>query len=125
MENLRSMTGNLAPAPSARENAVAVENEGAPLDSAHPPAVHVFHLHDLELGADLLGLVREQLEGKAHLDLEILVRPEAIARDSGYRPSRLLALREQIAELRPLSGAARGLVLAVEMESDALGLDTR
>src|SRR5258708_28089434 len=120
MENLRSMTGNLAPAALAREKAVAVEHEGAPRDSARPPAVHVFHLHDLELGADLLGLVREQLEGKAHLDLEILVRLEAVARDSGYRASRLLELRVEIAELRPFVGAARGVVLRVELEDGQL-----
>src|SRR6266853_2528887 len=125
IEDLLSMTGNLDPAPFAPENAVAVEHEGAPLDSAHPPAVHVFHLHDLELGADLLGLVREQLEGKAHLDLEILVRLEAVARDSGYRASRLLELRVEIAELRPFVGAARGVVLRVEIEDEQLGFDRR
>src|SRR4029077_503873 len=92
IEDLLSMTGNLDPAPFAPENAVAVEHEGAPLDSAHPPAVHVFHLHDPELGADLLGLVREQLEGKAHLGLEILVRLEAVARASCSPESPLLEL---------------------------------
>src|SRR5439155_16259956 len=87
--------------------------------------VHVFHLHDPELGADLLGLVREQLEGKAHLGLEILVRLDAVARDSGYRTSRLLELRVEIAELRSFVGAARCVVLRVEIEDEQLGFDRR
>src|SRR5439155_13600970 len=87
--------------------------------------VHVFHLHDPELGADLLGLVREQLEGKAHLGLEILVRLDAVARDSGYRTSRLLELRVEIAELRSFVGAARGVVLRLEIQDEQLGFDRR
>src|SRR5713226_6445104 len=76
IEHLLGVTGNLDSAPFAPENAVAVEHEGAALDSAHLLAVHVFHLHDPELSADFLGLVRKQLEGKAHLGLEIFVRPK-------------------------------------------------
>src|SRR6266568_4889507 len=76
IEHLLGVTGNLDSAPFAPENAVAVEHEGAALDPAHLLSVHVFHLHDSELAADFLGLVRKQLEGKAHLGLEIFVRPE-------------------------------------------------
>src|SRR6266852_7141080 len=125
IEHLLSMTGDLDPAPFALENAVAVEHEGASLDSADLLAVHVLHLHHPELFADLFVFVRQQLEGKAHLGLEILVRLEAVARDSGYRTSRLLELRVEIAELRPFVGAARGVVLRVEIEDEQLGFDRR
>src|SRR6266511_455624 len=125
IEHLLGVTGNLDSAPFAPENAVAVEHEGAALDPAHLLSVHVFHLHDSELAADFLGLVRKQLEGKAHLGLEIFVRPEAIARDSDYRTSRLLELGVEIAELRPFVGAARGVVLRVEIKDEQLGFDRR
>src|SRR6266852_3428214 len=125
IEHLLSMTGDLDPAPFALENAVAVEHEGASLDSADLLAVHVLHLHHAELFADLFVFVRQQLEGKAHLGLEILVRLEAVARDSGYRTSRLQELRVEIAELRPFVGAARGVVLRVEIEDEQLGFDRR
>src|SRR6266702_5145183 len=125
IEHLLGVTGNLDSAPFAPESAVAVEHEGAALDPAHLLSVHVFHLHDSELAADFLGLVRKQLEGKAHLGLEIFVRPETIARDSDYRTSRLLELGVEIAELRPFVGAARGVVLRVEIEDEQLGFDRR
>src|SRR5216117_3114140 len=57
IEHLLDMAWNLDSAPFAPENAVAVEHEGAALDTAHLLAVHVFHLHDPELSADFLGLV--------------------------------------------------------------------
>src|SRR5712692_1662645 len=125
IEHLLGVTGNLDSAPFAPENAVAVEHEGAALDPAYLLAVHVFHLHDPELAADFLGLVRKQLEGKAHLGLEIFVRPETVARDAEDRASCLLQSRVEIAELCPFIGAARGVVLRVEIKDEQLGLDRR
>src|SRR5882672_3008500 len=125
IEHLLGVTGNLDSAPFAPENAVAVEHEGAAFDPTHLFAVHVFHLHDPELSADFLGFVRKQLEGEAHLGLEILVRLETVARDAGNRTSRLLELRVEIAELYPLVGAARGVVLRVEIKDEQLGFDRR
>src|SRR6267378_2942804 len=125
IEHLLGVAGNLDSAPFAPENAVAVEHEGAAFDAADLLAVHVLHLHHAELFADLFVFVRQQLEGKAHFGFEILVRLEAVARDSGYRTSRLLELRVEIAELRPFVGAARGVVLRVEIEDEQLGFDRR
>src|SRR6266568_6407854 len=125
IEHLLGMTGNLDPAPFAPENAVAVEHEGAALDAPYLFPVQVLHLHHAELFANLFVFVRQQLEGKPHLGLEILVRLEAVARDSGYRTSRLLELRVEIAELRPFVGAARRVVLRVEIEDEQLGFDRR
>src|SRR5712692_8497091 len=57
IEHLLGVAGDFDSAPFAPEDAVAVEHEGAALDSTHLLAVHVFHLHDPELSADFLGLV--------------------------------------------------------------------
>src|SRR5712692_10900861 len=105
IEHLLGVTGNLDSAPFAPENAIAVEHEGAALDAPYLLAVHVFHLHDPELAADFLGLVRKQLEGKAHLGLEIFVRPETVTRDAKDRASCLLKSGVEIAELCPFIGA--------------------
>src|SRR5437879_7791210 len=72
IEHLLSVARNLDAAPLAPDHAIAVEDEGAALDAAHLLAVHVFHLHDAELVANLLALVGEQLERKLHLGLEVL-----------------------------------------------------
>src|SRR5712691_13335988 len=58
IEHLLGVAGNLDSAPFAPENAVGVEHEGAALDSADLLAVHVLHLHDAELFADLFVFVR-------------------------------------------------------------------
>src|SRR5260221_2539709 len=125
IEHLLGVTGDLDSAPFAPEDAVAVEHESAPLDPPHLFAVHVLHLHDPELAADFLGLVRKQLEGKSHLGLEILVRLETVARDSGYRTSRLLELGVEIAKLRAFRGAARSVVLGVEIQDQQPGFERR
>src|SRR6266852_2537924 len=57
IEHLLGVAVAFDSAPFAPEDAVAVEHEGAALDSTHLLAVHVFHLHDPELSADFLGLV--------------------------------------------------------------------
>src|SRR5882672_11097112 len=125
IEHLLDVAWNLDPAPFAPENAVAVEHEGAAFDAAYLFPVQVLHLHHTELIADLFVFVGQQLEGKAHLGLEIVVRLDAVARDSGYRTSRLLELRVEIAELRSFVGAARRVVLRVEIEDEQLGFDRR
>src|SRR5712671_1482015 len=125
IEHLLGVARNLDSAPLAPENAVAVEHEGAALDAPYLFPVKVLHFHPPELAADFLGLVGKQLEGKSHLGLEILVRLETVARDSGYRTSRLLELGVEIAKLRAFRGAARGVVLGVEIKDQQLGFDRR
>src|SRR5258705_51292 len=75
IEHLLSVARNLDAAPFAPDHAIAVEDKGAALDAAHLLSIHVLHFHDAELVADLLAFVGEQVEGKPHLGLEILVRP--------------------------------------------------
>src|SRR6267154_366450 len=125
IEHLLGVAGNFDSAPLAPENAVAVEHEGAALDAPYFFPVKVLHFHHPELAADFLGLVGKQLEGKSHLRLEILVRLETVTRDSGYRTSRLLELGVEIAKLRAFRGAARGVVLGVEIQDQQLGFERR
>src|SRR6266853_1417913 len=125
IEHLLGMAWNLDPAPFAPEDALAVEHEGAALDAPHLFPVQVLHLHHAELIADPFAFVGQQLEGKAHLGLEILVRLDAVARDSGYRAPLFLELRVEIAELRSFVGAARGVVLRIEIQDEQLGFDRR
>src|SRR5882672_10500126 len=112
-EHLLGMTRNLDPAPFAPDHAIPVEDEGAALDAAHLPAVHV--LHHAELVADLLALVGQEVEGEPHLGLEVLVRLDAVARDAVHGRAGLDELGVQVAELRAFDGATRGIVLRVEV----------
>src|SRR5436190_6053371 len=125
IEHLLGMAWNLDSAPFAPENAVAVEHEGAAFDAAYLFPVQVLHLHHAELLADLFVFVRQQLERKAHLGLEILVRLQAVSGDAGHGATRLLELGVEITKLRAFRGAARGVVLRVEIEDEQLGFDRR
>src|SRR5439155_1913819 len=125
IEHLLGMAWNLDPAPFAPENAVAVEHEGAAFDAAYFFPVQVLHLHHAELIADRFVFVRKQLERKAHFGLEILVRLQAVSGDAGHGAARLLELGVEITKLRAFRGAARGVVLRVEIEDEQLGFDRR
>src|SRR5215831_4599692 len=66
-EHLLSVARDLDASPLAPYHALVVDDEGAAFDAAHLAPVHVLHLHDAELLAHLLALVRQQLERKPHL----------------------------------------------------------
>src|SRR5215470_16714248 len=80
-EHLLHVAGHLHAAPFPADDAHGVDGESAALDPAYLSAVHIFHLDDIEELARLFLAVREQLEGEAHLRLEVLVRLHAVARD--------------------------------------------
>src|SRR5882672_9342786 len=124
-EHLLGVTRNLDPAPFAPDHAISVEDEGAALDAAHLPAVHVLHLHDAELSADLLALVGQEVERESHLGLEVLVRLHSVARDSVHGGASLDEPGMQVAELRAFDGAARGIVLRVEVQDHSPGFHRR
>jgi hypothetical protein len=75
-----------------------------------------------ELGADLLVLVGKQLERETHLRLEIVVGLEAVARDAVDFGAGLAELRVQVPEVRAFGGAARGIVLGIEVQHQHFGL---
>src|SRR5262245_3783941 len=72
-ENLLAVARHLHATPFATELPIATDEKGRSLDSAHLPAVHVLHLHHAELLAEFFILVGNELEGKSHLGLEVLV----------------------------------------------------
>src|SRR5580765_102368 len=125
VEHLLSVAGNLHAAPFAPYHAIAVEDESAALDATHLLTIHVLHLDDAELIAHLLAFVGEQLERESHLGLEILVRPEAVARDAVHRGSGFYEPGMQVAKLRPLHRAAGRVVLRIEVENHPPGFDRR
>src|SRR5262245_9383207 len=125
VEHLLCVARNLDPAPLAPDDAVAIEDEGAALDAAYLLAVHVLHLHDAELIADFLILIRKELEGKAHLGLEALVRLDAVARDTVHGLAGLHELGMQIAKLGTLDRATGSAVLRIEVQDHTPGLDRR
>src|SRR5262249_42756761 len=125
VEHLLCVAWNLDSAPLAPDDAVAVDDEGAALDAAHLPAVHVLHLHDAELRAHLLALVGEQVEGKLHLGFEVLVRLQGVARHAEYRGSGLHEPGVEVPELRSFDRAARGVVPGIEVENHQSGFRRR
>ena len=110
------MARHLDPAPFARQHPLAVDNEGAALDTADFLPVQVLHLHDAELPADRLVGVRQQLERELHLRLEALVRLQRVARDAVDVGAGLLELLEGVAEIRALLRAAGSVVAGVEVQ---------
>src|SRR3954469_23023739 len=121
VEYLLDVTRYLHTAPFPADDALPVQHEGAALDAAHFLAVHVLHFHAPEELARLLVLVGEQVEGEAHLRLEVLVRLQAVPRDAVDRAAGVLELRVEVAELLALGGAAGRVVLRVEVQDDQLG----
>src|SRR4051812_26835217 len=116
IQYLLRVTGYFHTAPLPADGAVTVQHEGAALDAAHLPAVHVLHLDDAEKAAGLLFLVREEFERKAHLGLEVLVGFQAVARDAVDLGVGLAEFLVKVAEARAFGGAARGVVLGIEVQ---------
>src|SRR5208282_1186502 len=71
---------HLHAAPLAPEHARSVEQERAALDAEHLATVHVLLADHVELPADGLPSIREQIERQAHLLAKLLVRTDAVAR---------------------------------------------
>src|SRR5665811_1236518 len=82
--------------------------------------IHVFHLDDIEQPARLLIGVGQQLEREAHFRFEALVGLQAVARHAENRAFELLELRVEIAELLAFGGAARSIVLGIEVDYDGM-----
>src|SRR5262249_37641443 len=124
-EHLLSVARDLDASPLAPYHALVVDDEGAAFDAAHLAPVHVLHLHDAELLAHLLALVRQQLERKPHLLLEALVGIQAVARHPVHRAAGLDEPGMQVAELRPFQSAPRGAVLGIEVQDYPPGVHRR
>ena len=106
--------------PLAKELSVRTDQKRRPLDAAHLAPVHILHFDHVELLAQLLIGIRNELEGKAHLGLEILVRLQAVARHSCDDCAGFDELLVQIAELAALGGTSRSVVLGVEIQHNRM-----
>jgi len=115
------MTGDLDAAPLATQHALRIQHESAALDAANLLAVHVFHLDHAEQAADFLVFVGQQIERKAHLGLEVIVRLQAVARNADDFAAGLGELRMEVAEILALGGASGGVVLGVEVDDQQPG----
>src|SRR5438034_7278625 len=107
---------HLDPSPLSYKSAVGVDQKGRSLDSPDLSAVHVLHLDHAELLAKLLVLVGDELEGKLHLGLEVLVRLQAVARNADDQRAGFLEFLVQVAELRALHRAPGRVVLGIEIK---------
>src|SRR5690606_28517926 len=115
-QDLVDVARDLQATPLAQQDARGAEQEGRALDSPHLLAVHVLEPDHAEEVAEGLVGIRDQLEGQAQLRLEALVGAQAVARhaeDAGARGGELVVA---VAEVHGLGGAARGVVLRIEVE---------
>lgn len=111
------MTGNFDAAPGAQDGAFAIDHEAAAFDAAYLLAVHILHFDHPEQVAGLLFGIGEQVEREFVLRFEIFMRLEAVARDAVDAAAELDELRMQLAKLDALGGAARRVVLGIEVYS--------
>jgi hypothetical protein len=104
------------PAPFARQPPLLVDQERAALDAADLSPVEQLVFHHAEQLADRLLGVRQQLEGEFQLGLEGFMRPQRVARDAVDLDADPLEIAVESPEVGPLLGAARGVVLRIEVE---------
>ena len=95
------------------DDPLAVDHKG---DASVEEAEGLWHA---EGGADLALGVCEDAEGQAVAGGEGPVRVDAVGRDPDHLRARLLEVREVVAEGAGLGGAARGVVLGIEVDDDA------
>src|SRR5260221_652401 len=118
IEHFLRVAGNLHPAPLPGDAPLPVDHEGAALDAADLPPVHVLHLHHAEDREHLPVGIREELEGEGHLPLEFLVRSDRVARDAEHRHARVDELGVEVAELPAFVGASGRVVARIEVEDE-------
>ena len=107
-------------APFLSQFAVLVNEEGTPHNAHELPAVERFFLDDVELFAELLVRIRNEIKGKALLFPEFLVRGNAVTRNA--KNDRVLAPKfgVQRAEITAFGRAAGRAVFRVEIDDDVL-----
>jgi hypothetical protein len=124
-EHLLGMAGDLDFAPDVADLTRAVDQEGRPLDP------HVFLAVHALLGPDAVGLahVRPFVRGEDHAEPvlrdELVVALHAVLRDAHDHGARRLEGGGMFGEGLRLGGAARGVVLGVEVENHRLRPERR
>ena len=116
------MPWHLHPAPFLPQHAVSVDEEGASVYAEIFLAVELFQLDHVEQLAKPFVLVADQLEREALLGLEVFVGFETVSR---YAEHDRIGRDESIvlvAKALALGGAARSVVLRVEVQDHLLAL---
>src|SRR5581483_9845723 len=116
------VTGDFHLAPFLAQHTGAIDQERAPFDAQVLPAIQTLLFDDIEESAQLLVLIREEIERQLLLFPELVVGLEAVARDAHDAHACLAKCRIQVAEILALAGAAGGHVLRVEVQDDLLAL---
>ena len=123
LQHLVDMARHLHLAPDVPDHALAVDQEGRALDAHVFPAIHALLDPDAVILRHLAGLVRAEGEVELVLLLELVVAFHAVARDADHGRVDLAELRQAVAEAAGLRGAARGIVLGIEIEHNVLSLE--
>ena len=117
------MAWNLDSTPFPLQYSMAIEHESTAFYATHLLAVHVFHLDDAEQLADGFIGIAQQFKRKIHLDLEVLMRLDAVARNADNVAAKLDEIGISIAELLTFGGTAGRVVLGIKINYQTLARD--
>src|SRR5450432_993281 len=120
LQHFLDVAGDREAAPLGAQDAAAVDQEGAALDALDLLAVHDLVLDHAEHVAELFFGVGDQLERQLEVLLEAIVRRHVVARDAEQHGAGLDEILVVVAKLHRFGGAARRVVLRVEVEDDDL-----
>src|SRR5688572_30093375 len=115
VEDGRGVSRDLYLAPFTAQDAILVEQKCAALHTHEFPAVHALLTDHVEEPADLAIDIREQLERELVFRLELVMRRERVRRHPDNVRVRLAELRVQVAKFNAFAGAARRVVLGIEV----------
>ena len=103
-------------APLTPQHSMFVDQEGAALNPLVFFAIHLLLLNHIKQPAQAFIGVADQFEGEALLGLEVLVSTQAVFGYAQYQCMRGYEIGMQVTEVLAFGGAARGVVLGVEID---------
>src|SRR5690606_26322277 len=125
LEHLVDVSRDLHAAELAAQGAAPVEDERRALDAHVGAPVERLLADHAERAAELLVGIGDELERETVLRLEALVRREAVARDAVDHRIEPAELVVAVADVAAFPGAARRVVLGIEVEHDVAALEAR
>src|SRR5580704_2853406 len=125
LQHLVDMAGHLHLVPDLGDGAGLVDQEGGALDAHVLAAVEALLHPGAVLRADLAVFVRHQREGEAVFLLELVVLLHAVLGDADHLCLDLGKVGQGVAKAAGLGGAARRVVLGIEVEHDRLAAQVR
>src|SRR6266851_444248 len=125
LQHLVDMAGHLHLVPDLGHGAGLVDQEGGALDAHVLATIEALLDPGAVLRADLAVLVGHQREGEAVFLLELVVLLHAVLGDADHRSLHLGEVGQGIAKAAGLGGAARRVVLGIEVEHDRFAAQVR